>query len=68
MTIRPHHVEKLIEAQRVFDHYYRRGDIEGENRSAAIIGGLYRNASDEERRAYQAQLDPAGHVPLPETG
>jgi hypothetical protein len=62
MTMRPDHVAKLVEAQRTFDEYYARGDIEGENRSAAVIGGLYRNASEEERKAYLAQLDKAGHV------
>lgn len=62
MTIRPAHVAKLVEAQRAFDACYARGDIEGERRTAAIIGGLYRNASEEERDAYRAQLDEAGHV------
>jgi hypothetical protein len=62
MSLRLDHVTKLVEAQRIFDQYYARGDIEGEKRSAAIIGALFRNASEEERDAYRAHLGPGGHV------
>jgi hypothetical protein len=62
MAIRPDHVAKMVEAQRTFDEHHRRGDAGGRRESAAVLGALFRNASDEERAAYEAQLDESGHV------